>query len=297
MILHDHKLSLQQEKAAKESVGEPVYFTAMWSEEQWISFNQMAEDERAAAVEVWEAGRKRSEEFSLCGYLDNRSEGFPAIRQTWHGSEGLAYYLISEKGFAKLPTEKKTLYMELDAVDAKEPEVKRQVQNIILKENQRREELPGTAEDEKGEAGIFVISRTDLLAESEGYIRGNRVILGSISAALLFAGLTNYFNIMVTGILSRKKEFEIMESIGLTRRQKRRLVAAEGLYYCLIAAALTVTVGSGILRLICVYMERQLSYFTFHYPAGWMLAMVGALAAVCVAVPEILCERIKLGLP
>lgn len=293
MLLHDHMLSPEQEKAAEESVGEPVYFTAMWSKEQLVSFHQMTPDERDAAAEAWDADRKRSEEFSLCGYMDNRAEGFPAIQQSWHGSEGMVYYLISEEGFAKLPTEKKTLYMELDVEDAKEPEVKREIQNIILEENQRRAELPGTAEDEEGEAGIFMIGKSDLLAEAENYIRGNRTILGSISAVLLFAGLTNYFNVMVTGMISRRKEFEVMESIGMTKRQKRRLVAMEGLYYCLIVTALTVTAGSVILRLICIYMERRLSYFTFHYPIGWLAVMAGALAAICLAVPELLCGRLE----
>lgn len=293
MILHDHKLSPAQERAAQESVGEPVYFTAMWSKEQLLALSQMAPDGREAAIEAWETDRGRSEVFSLCGYLDNRAEGFPAIRQTWHGPEGLIYYLISEEGFAKLPTEKKTLYMELDVEDEKEPEVKQEVHNIILEENRRREELPKTAEDEDGEAGVFVISKSDLLEEAGSYIRGNRVILGSISAVLLFAGLTNYFNVMATGIISRRKEFEVMESIGMTKRQKRRLVAMEGLYYCLIVTVLTAAAGSVVLRLICIYMERQLSYFTFHYPIGWLLGMAGGLAAICLAVPGVLCDKLE----
>ena len=66
--------------------------------------------------------RKQSPAFCLSGYLDNRAEGFPDIRQTWHGSEGSIYFLISEKGFAKIPTEKKTLYMELN-VENKNDEV------------------------------------------------------------------------------------------------------------------------------------------------------------------------------
>ena len=51
---------------------------------------------------------KQSEMFTLSGYLDNRTDDFPDIRQTWHGAEGSLYFLISEKGFANIPTEKKT---------------------------------------------------------------------------------------------------------------------------------------------------------------------------------------------
>ena len=53
-------------------------------------------------------------------------------------------------------------------------------------------------------------------------------ILGSISAVLLLAGFTNYFNVMVTGILARKKELKIMESVGMTKKQKRTMIQTEG---------------------------------------------------------------------
>ncbi|MFR4145228.1 MAG: hypothetical protein ACLT1J_02100 [Mediterraneibacter gnavus] len=36
-------------------------------------------------------------------------------------------------------------------------------------------------------------------------LQGNRIIFGSISIVLLVAGVTNYLNIVVTGILFQKK--------------------------------------------------------------------------------------------
>lgn len=89
-----------------------------------------------------------------------------------------------------------------------------------------------------GEAGIFSISKSDLMSGAASYIQGNRMILGSISAILLLAGFTNYFNIMVTGFLARKNELSVMESIGRTGKQKRKLIASEGGYYCLFTAGL-----------------------------------------------------------
>ena len=255
MLLHDHALSKEQEKMAEESVGEPVYFKAMMSRTERIEWNKMTPEER----DVWENSaeheEKCSENFTLCGYLDNRAEGFPDIRQTWHGSEGEWYFLISEAGFEKLPAERKTLYMELSVEEDKEPEIKNAVARIVSEENQRRAQIRETGiEEGTGEAGIFCISRSDLLAEASDYIRGNRVIFGSISAVLLSAGLTNYFNVMVTGVLSRKREFAVMESIGMTRRQKRLLIAAEGAGYWLAAGVLVLTVGNVILWLIRMYV-------------------------------------------
>ena len=59
-------------------------------------------------------------------------------------------------------------------------------------------------EDQSGEAGIFCISKSELLENAKDDIQGNRIIFGSISIVLLMAGVTNYLNIVVTGILPEK---------------------------------------------------------------------------------------------
>ena len=84
---------------------------------------------------------------------------------------------------------------------------------------------------------------------------------------LLMAGMTNYLNIVVTGIFSRKKELEIMERVGMTKRQK------------------LVTIGSVMLQWIKTYMEIKLSYFVFQYPLIWLVVGLCCLAGISFAVP------------
>ena len=160
----------------------------------------------------------------------------------------MTYFLISEKGFEKLPTEKKTFCMELDVEEGREPEVKREIMNICLEENRRRYETLGTGGE--GEAGIFVISKSELLAQAREYIRGNRMLFGSISAVLLLAGAANFLNVTVTGILSRKREFQIMECLGMTKWQKKKMLVMEGVYYLLAVSVLFGVIGGGILGAI-----------------------------------------------
>lgn len=267
LLLHDHVLSQDQEKLTGKSVGEPVYFKTLLSRKDRIRWNSMTDVEREDQLAKGDFRQKQSEKFKLCGYLDNRMDDFPDIRQTWHGSEGSLYFLISEKGFAKIPTEKKTLYMELEADEKKEPAVNARIQKIVSDENQRRSRMTEASYDKgTGEAGIFCISKSELMSKSASYIQGNRIILGSISVVLLLAGFTNYFNIMVTGFLARKKELTVMESIGMTEKQKRKLITAEGGCYCYFTAGLLLTVGMGLLLPLRYYMEQRLSYFEFSWP-------------------------------
>lgn len=286
VILHDHQLNPKQEEEARESVGEPLYFSTMLSERDWRQWNQLSPKERDEQTKAGTMQRKQSATFCLSGYLDNRAEGFPDIRQTWHGSEGIIYFLISEKGFAKIPTEKKTLYMELNVENKKEAVVRKEIQNILEEENKRRRNVSATGvEDQSGEAGIFCISKSELLENAQDDIQGNRIIFGSISIVLLMAGMTNYLNIVVTGIFSRKKELEIMERVGMTKRQKRMLFMMEGGYYFCAVTVLLVTIGSVMLQWIKTYMEIKLSYFVFQYPLIWLVVGLCCLAGISFAVP------------
>ncbi len=287
MIIHDHKLSQKQEKQAEKAVGETVCLSPLKNKEACIRWNSMTDKERDKEDEIIKA-ETPSAEYTLSGYLDNQADGFPEIHQTWHGAEGDIYYLVSEKGFNRLSTEKKTFCMELNVKKKKEKQVLHEIQKVLSEENQRRKSNTQTSPDGEGEAGIFYIARSDLMQKNADYIRGNRIMFGSISVILLCVGLVNYFNIMFTGIVGRKKELEIMRKIGMTRRQERKLLLLEGSYYVLLIAGLVASVGTIILKGIDVYMRKQLSYFTFHYPVGAIAGSIVILEILCVTICNLL---------
>lgn len=287
MIIHDHKLSQKQEKQAEKAVGETVCLSPLKNKEACIRWNSMTDKERDKEDEKIKA-ETPSTEYTLSGYLDNQADGFPEIHQAWHGAEGDIYYLVSEKGFNRLSTKRKTFCMELNVEKKKEKKIMHEIQKILSAENQRRKSNTQTSPDGEGEAGIFYIARSDLMQKNADYIHGNRIMFGSISVILLCVGLVNYFNIMFTGIVGRKKELEIMRKIGMTRRQERKLLLLEGSYYVLLVAGLVASVGSIILKGINVYMRKQLSYFTFHYPVGAIAGSIVIMEIVCVIICNLL---------
>lgn len=287
MIIHDHKLSQKQEKQAEKAVGETVCLSPLKNKEACIRWNSMTDKERDKEDEKIKA-ETPSTEYTLSCYLDNQADGFPEIHQTWHGAEGDIYYLVSEKGFNRLSTKRKTFCMELNVEKKKEKKIMHEIQKILSAENQRRKSNTQTSPDGEGEAGSFYIARSDLMQKNADYIHGNRIMFGSISVILLCVGLVNYFNIMFTGIVGRKKELEIMRKIGMTRRQERKLLLLEGSYYVLLVASLVASVGSIILKGINVYMRKQLSYFTFHYPVGAIAGSIVIMEIVCVIICNLL---------
>ena len=138
----------------------------------------------------------------------------------------------------------------------------------------------------KNEKEIILTAREYQLLEYLMYNQGN--VLTKENILEYVWGLVNYFNIMFTGIVGRKKELEIMRKIGMTRRQERKLLLMEGSCYVLLIAGLLLSVGSIVLKGIEIYMRKQLSYFTFQYPVGAIVGSIVILEILCVIICNLL---------
>ena len=291
LIIHDHMLTPEQQKLADKAIGEPVYFKTLLSKEDAIRRKELINSESEEKQQKDEFPQKESETFTLCGYLDRQSDNFPEIHQSWHG-EGILYYFISEKGFQKIPTEKKRLTMELTADPGKELYVKTQISELISEENKKQSEMTEVSMDEgTGEAGVFVICKSDLIQQKETYMRGNRILLGAVSIILFIAGLTNYCNVVFTGMYTRRKEFDIMKSIGMTDKQMKLMLFGEGSYYFMCVMGLLFTVGMVTLVGVKIYMENKLSYFTFHWPILSTVGVMFSLVLINVVVTHFICKK------
>lgn len=291
LIIHDHMLTPEQQKLADEAIGEPVYFKTLLSKEDAIRRKEQNNSDSKEKQQEDDFLQKESATFTLCGYLDQQSDNFPEIHQSWHGESSL-YYFISEKGFQKIPTEKKILTMELTADPEKEPYVKTQINELISEENKKRSEMTEVSMDEgTGEAGVFVICKSDLMQQKETYMRGNRILLGAVSIILFIAGLTNYCNVVFTGMYTRRKEFDIMKSIGMTDKQMKLMLFGEGSYYFMCVIGLLFTVGMLTLVGVKIYMENKLSYFTFHWPILSTVGVMFSLVLINVVVTHFICKK------
>ena len=76
-------------------------------------------------------------------------------------------------------------------------------------------------------------------------------ILGNGAAILLIViGLINFINVMLTGVVARKNEFAVMESIGTSKKQIKKILTLEGGIYALITTGLIMTLGNAFLLLV-----------------------------------------------
>ena len=127
--------------------------------------------------------------------------------------------------------------------------------------------------------------RTEIIQEFQDSMFTIRLLCGGVSGILILIGVINFINVMLTGIFTRRTELAVMESVGMTQKQVRRMLMLEGIYYAGITLALILTLGSGILYLVGFMTEKTADYAVYRYPWGWLAILSSLIFAICILVP------------
>lgn len=164
-----------------------------------------------------------------------------------------------------------------NAKKGKEPEVTPSVERIVK--------------------GNSIISASDIrsveAADFKKSMMSLEVIGGGISLILILIGVVNYINVMITGVYTRKMELAVLESVGMTKRQIRKMLMYEGLVYGMISCGLILTLGSLMMYgtgKLCMHIA---DYAIFHYPFELVIVMAVVLFAICIVVPALVFRLIN----
>ena len=111
-----------------------------------------------------------------------------------------------------------------------------------------------------------------------------------ISLLLLLVGTLNYINTMASSIQNRKLTFSIMESVGMARKQIKKLLIREGILYVGGSVFITLTIGTGITYFVFQSMNNMKIPFTI--PAVPLLCAVLLVMAIGILTPIITYQKI-----
>ena len=121
--------------------------------------------------------------------------------------------------------------------------------------------------------------------EFNGFRNMFALLGGTLSAIIAVIGVLNVFNAILTGITSRRRELAMLQSIGMTAKQLRRMLVIEGLLYTLGAVALAAV----LVLAISPFAGEAVGgiFFWFSYkPTYWPLFVAAPVfAAVGVLIP------------
>jgi putative ABC transport system permease protein len=89
-------------------------------------------------------------------------------------------------------------------------------------------------------------SRADYIAEMETENQQFTLIGLTLCVVILLIGVLNFVNTTITNIFSRKQELAMLQSVGMTAKQGKKMLVLESIYYMVMALLVFVTAGYGV---------------------------------------------------
>lgn len=128
-------------------------------------------------------------------------------------------------------------------------------------------------------------SKQTYIDEFNGFRNMFALLGGTLSAIIAVIGVLNVFNAILTGITSRRRELAMLQSIGMTAKQLRRMLVIEGLLYTLGAVALAAVLVLAISPFAGEAVGGLFFWFSYR-PTYWpLLVAAPVFAAVGVLIP------------
>ena len=143
----------------------------------------------------------------------------------------------------------------------------------------------------------IIIGGTDIRSvegkEFKNSLMSLTVIGDSISIILILIGLINFINVMLTGVYTRNNELAILESVGMTKKQIKKMLVLEGSLYGIITVALIWTLGSGMMYGTGELCKMMADYASMHYSVGLVIVVSIFILLICTVVPVIVFKEIS----
>ena len=129
------------------------------------------------------------------------------------------------------------------------------------------------------------ISKATYQAEFESFRNMFLLLGGALSFIVGLVGVLNFFNAILTGILARKREFAVLQSIGMTGGQLKAMLVWEGLFYGIVSLLLALLLALGLGPLSAGALENLFWFFTYRLTVLPILILLPIFLALGCLVP------------
>ena len=173
---------------------------------------------------------------------------------------GTAYIIVSDENMENfIPRNSRTIY-----INSSNPEkLQDKIEKIVEGQNYN---LFNSAKEEKNMQSIYTLIQIFLY----GFI---------IVIALI--GITNIFNTITTNMELRSREFAMLKSIGMTKKEFNRMVRLESLFYGTKSLLIGIPIGIGLSYLIYKALTAGLVVIKYEVPVvGILISIVAVFALI-----------------
>ncbi|MFQ7236304.1 MAG: ABC transporter permease, partial [Enterococcus hulanensis] len=174
-------------------------------------------------------------------------------------------FLMSNEALKKMSNNNLTYFINIKAAKGQAEAIKPAIESIV-EENE-----------------LFnLTSYKEVLKDWQGVMQMTTGAGYAIMIILAIVGIMNLINTTIDSILSRKKELGVMQAIGMSNGQMKRMLQTEGLVYAGGILLLGVGVGSFLGYLVYLYAESHslMEIKTYQYPFIQVLLMIVLVVVV-----------------
>lgn len=128
-------------------------------------------------------------------------------------------------------------------------------------------------------------SKASYAAEFDSF-RNMFLILGGVLSFIIgLIGILNFFNAILTGILARRLELAMLQSIGMSGKQLTVMLVWEGLYYTIGSVIVSFVLCLATAPLLSDVLGSMFWFFTYRFTAFPILLAAPVFTALGIVVP------------
>ena len=186
-------------------------------------------------------------------------------------------YILPESEYLELEGDKGAMRTLIDVEDEKEEAFEKWIKEYTTSEN------PGMA---------YISKETEVkeyksLSDTIGMV-------GVVLAVILgLIGLMNFANTMVTSIIVRSRELAMLEAVGMTGNQQRKMLMKEGFTYFLWTTVVSVVISSIMNVTVIRFLAEELGMFVWRFTLLPLAVCLPLIMVLIIIIPVIAYNRLS----
>lgn len=136
-------------------------------------------------------------------------------------------------------------------------------------------------------------SRADYIAEMKSDNQQFALLGFTLCAVILLIGILNFVNTTMTNIFSRKQELAMLESIGMTAKQSKKMLVLECVYYVVLTLLIFVTIGYFMSYFAVISIVQGSAAYTYQFSFVPLLICFPVLLLLAYVLPTAVYKNIS----
>lgn len=146
---------------------------------------------------------------------------------------------------------------------------------------------------EKQEPRYDYESKASYQAEFEKFQNMFWLVGGLLSFIVGLVGILNFINVILTGIFTRKREFAMLQSIGMTGKQLKKMLVTEGILYAVSSLIMAMLFTSIMGPVAASVLSKMFWFFTYRPDFKAILMVTPILAIMGVLIPLLIYHKVS----